>query len=70
MILRILVWLIAIGLIVADIFGMVALKYWNDKFKNEFNYNQVCPVGFTKSQAYSDFVDNDSSMGLMGCYCQ
>jgi uncharacterized membrane-anchored protein YhcB (DUF1043 family) len=31
--------MIALGLIVGDIFGMVALKYQNDKFKSEFNFN-------------------------------
>jgi uncharacterized membrane-anchored protein YhcB (DUF1043 family) len=39
MIWRIIVWLIALGLIAGDIFGMVALKYQNDKFKSQFNSN-------------------------------
>ena len=48
---------------------MVALKYLNDKIKYQFNLKTVCPSKFTKAQAYLYYVDDKSTLGLMGCYC-
>ena len=66
---RILIWLIVLIVIFLDIFIISNLKYQNDQLETQFNTKTKCPQNVTQSQAYNDYVDNNSQLGLMSCYC-
>jgi len=52
-----------------DILAMVSLKYENVKLQAQFGGSNNCPFDVSKDQAYTDYIDNNSTLGLMACYC-
>lgn len=66
------VWLIAIGLIVASLIGIVIMKNKTTELKEEFKLGIKCPKKeTTQLAAWTDMqLDKDDRTGLMTCYCK
>eukprot|EP00347_Sterkiella_histriomuscorum_P015842 403355479 len=63
-------FVITLCVLFATIVALVATKYFQNKYSEEYSVNHCGSISVTKQQAYEDYLlPKERQVGLLACYC-